>query len=114
MAPNMPGMSGGQAPAATLAPNAPTMAPNMPGMDMGNQQSPTAKPAEAGQGTSSTAMPGMDMGGGLMQDEPVSSAGVPRATETQGGQLLPFKLDGNVKVFELTARPVLWKINADT
>ena len=116
MAPTMPGMdmTGGQAPAATLAPNPPTMAPNMPGMDMGDQQSPTAKPAEASQGTSSTAMPGMDMGSGLMQDEPVSSAGVSPATENEGGQLLPFKLDGDVKVFELTARPVLWKINAET
>ena len=116
MEPNMPGMdmSGGQALAATAVPNAPTMAPNMPGMDMSTQQSPTARPAEEGQGASNTAMPGMDMGSGLMQDEPVSSAGVPPATETEGGQLLPFKLDGDVKVFELTARQVLWKINADT
>ncbi len=116
MAANMPGMTmgSGQAPAVTAIPNAPTMALTMPGMDMRTQQAPTATPAEAGQGSAYTAIPGMDMGGGLMQDAPVSSVGVPVATEHEGGQFLPFKLDGNVKVFAITARPVVWKINADT
>ena len=109
----MPGMdmTGGQASTATPIPNASTMAPNMPGMDMDNHASPTTKPAEPEQGQPA---PAMDMGSGLMMDAPVSSAGVPPATEKEGGQPLPFKRDGDVKVFELTAKPVLWKINADT
>lgn len=79
------------------------MPASMPGMDMETQ--PTAMP-------SSTQM---EMGeGGLMQDEPVRSEGVEPAVENEGGQLLPYTLDGNVKVFELTAQPVLWNINADT
>jgi hypothetical protein len=41
---------------------------------------------------------------------PVSSAGVAAATEKLGGQPLAFRLDQDVKVFELTARPVLWNI----
>ena len=104
-------MTGGQASIATSIPSVPAMDHAMSGMDTGNQQSPTARPPEEGQGSSSTAM---DMGGSLMADEPVSSAGVSPATENESGQLLPFKLDGDVKVFELAARPVLWKINADT
>jgi manganese oxidase len=91
----------------------PTMDLNMPGMQqMNGTQQPLATPVPAN--PASAAMPGMAMGSGLMQDKPVSSAGVPPATENEGGQPLSFKLDGDVKVFELTARPVLWKINADT
>ena len=79
------------------------MPANMPGMDMGTQ--PTAMPSS----------PEMEMGGGgLMQDEPISSEGVESAMQNEGGQLLPYTLDGDVKVFELTAQPVLWNINADT
>lgn len=80
------------------------MPSSMPGMDMsGGIQQPTAMP---------TTMPGM--GGGLMQDEPVSSKGALPATKNEGGQLLPYTLDGDVKVFELTAKTVLWNINAET
>lgn len=56
----------------------------------------------------------MEMGGSLMQDEPVAAKGVPPATANEGGQLLPYQLDGDVKVFALEAKPVLWKINAET
>ena len=84
----------------------PTAVPaDMSGMDMSGQAQPTAMPTE---------MSSMGMGSGLMQDEPVPSEGVLPATENEGGQPLPFTLDGNVKVFELTARPVLWKINPNT
>ena len=55
----------------------------------------------------------MEMGGSLMQDEPVLLKAQP-ATANEGGQLLPYQLDGDVKVFALEAKPVLWKINADT
>lgn len=80
------------------------MPSTMPGMETGTQ--PTAMPS---------SQPSMDMSaGGLMQDEPVSSEGALSATETTGGQLLPYTLDGDVKVFELTAQPVLWNINAET
>ncbi len=84
-----------------------TMDPGMPGMDMGG--SPTSSPKPTG-GTG--AMPGMD--GGLMADEPVPTEGAVAATETMGLQPLPYILDGATKVFELTAKPVFWKINGDT
>ena len=86
----------------------PTMSPSMPGMDMGGSPSPSPSA-----GTSGT-MPGMGGGGGLMADAPVPTVGAVAATETTGLQPLPFTLDGRTKVFELTAKPVLWKINADT
>ncbi|MBI1794133.1 MAG: multicopper oxidase domain-containing protein [Chloroflexi bacterium] len=106
--------------AVTTSPTSkPTDIPStMPGMDMGNVAQPTAMPSTmpgmdmGGAAQQPTAMPGM--GSGLMQDEPIPSEGAVPATETQGGQLLPYTLDGDVKVFELTAKPMLWKINADT
>ncbi len=106
---------------ATQPPNL-TMDPNMPGMDMSGNMQPTAMPSE---------MPGMDMSGtqptpmpdspempgtgmgGMNMEGPVPSEGVPLATETVGGQPLNFTLDGGVKVFELTARPVRWPILKD-
>lgn len=109
-----------------------TMPAKMEGMDMGDQAqlagaSPTAMPSgtegmdmsgqtlpAAGTPTASAGTGGMNMNTGLMQDEPVPSEGVLPATESTGGQLLPFKMDGDVKVFDLTAKPVLWKINPDT
>ena len=42
--------------------------------------------------------------------EPISAAGVPLATETQGAQLLPFREEDGGKVFELTAQAVQWSI----
>lgn len=99
MDPNMPGMDIGGSPS-------PSMDPNMPGMDMGGSPSPSA-----GNSGSTT---GMDMGGGLMADEPVPTEGAVPATEVMGLMPLPFTLDGDTKVFELTAKPVFWNINADT
>lgn len=54
----------------------------------------------------------MEMGGGHAM-EPISSEGVPVATETVGGQPLEYTLEDGIKVFELTARPVLWNILDD-
>lgn len=93
----------------------PSMDPSMPGMDMGGSPSPSpsSSPA-AGSGGPSTGMPGMGATGGLMADEPVPTDGAVPATETMGLQPLPYTLDGQTKVFELTAKPVFWKINAET
>ncbi len=99
-------------PAGSTPPSStpPPMDPSMPGMDMGGSPSPSPST-----GTSGT-MPGMGGGNGLMVDEPVPTEGAVPATETMGLQPLPFRLtkDGATKVFELTAKPVFWKINADT
>jgi len=43
-------------------------------------------------------------------ERPIPDDGVPRATETKGGQLLPYKLVNGVRVFELTAKSVKWLI----
>lgn len=87
-----------------------SMEPGMPGMDMG---SPMSSPTPSdGTGSAGGAMPAM--GGGLMADEPVSTVGAVPATQSSGLQPLPYALDGPTKVFELTARPVFWKINGQT
>lgn len=83
----------------------PTMDPNMPGMDMSGSMSATTTPAEV-----TPTTPGM---GDMKMEGPVSSEGVPLATETLGGQPLTYTQDGEVKVFELTARPVRWPILKD-
>ncbi|MCZ7528381.1 MAG: copper oxidase [Acidimicrobiia bacterium] len=54
-------------------------------------------------------MSGESSGGGHAMG-PASAEGVLPATETRGAQPLDFRLEGDVKVFELTARPVLWEI----
>lgn len=53
-------------------------------------------------------MGNMDHGGHSM--EPVSSEGVEPATEKIGGQLLPYREEDGVKLFELTMKRVLWEI----
>jgi FtsP/CotA-like multicopper oxidase with cupredoxin domain len=53
-------------------------------------------------------MEGMEGGGHAM--EPISSAGVPLATENIGGQPLEFREEDGIKVFELTAYPVIWNL----
>ncbi|MCA0455369.1 MAG: multicopper oxidase domain-containing protein [Chloroflexi bacterium] len=72
----------------------------MPGMDMMDD---TATPVP---------MEGMNMGGGHSM-EPISSVGVPPATESVGGQPLEYRLEDGVKVFDLTAEPVIWNILDD-
>ncbi|MBN8590582.1 MAG: multicopper oxidase domain-containing protein [Anaerolineae bacterium] len=72
----------------------------MSGMGM---MSPTAAP---------DAMAGMDMDGGHAM-EPISSEGVPAATGDLGGQPLDYRLEDDVKVFDLQAEPVLWNILED-
>jgi FtsP/CotA-like multicopper oxidase with cupredoxin domain len=57
-------------------------------------------------------MGGMEQGGGHSM-APISAEGVPDATQDRGAQPLDFRLDGDVKVFELTAQPVRWKILDD-
>jgi FtsP/CotA-like multicopper oxidase with cupredoxin domain len=43
-------------------------------------------------------------------ETPIPDAGVPKATATRGGEPLAFKLADGIKVFELTAKPVKWRI----
>ncbi|MDX2137292.1 MAG: copper oxidase [Chloroflexota bacterium] len=62
--------------------------------------------------TTPDAMAGMDMGGGHAM-EPINSEGVPVATENLGGQPLDYRLEDDVKVFDLQADPVLWNILDD-
>lgn len=45
--------------------------------------------------------------------EPIGGENVLPASNTSGGQLLDYRLEGGVKVFELTARPVLWPITSE-
>lgn len=75
----------------------------MPGHDMGSM----------GNTDSMDMSGGMDMGAGGHDMGPVSSEGVLPATENVGGQPLAYQVEDGVKVFELTARPVLWKILDD-
>lgn len=69
--------------------------------------------ANTGDATTSPETPetmgGMEMSGGHAM-EAISSEGVPPATETIGGQLLDYVLEDGVKVFDITAQPVLWNI----
>jgi hypothetical protein len=60
-------------------------------------------------GSGSETMSDMDMGGGHSM-EPISSEGVLPASETLGGQPLDYELVDGVKVFTLTAEPVLWTL----
>lgn len=45
--------------------------------------------------------------------EPISAEGVQPATQDQGGQPLEFRLEDGIKVFEITTKPVQWKILDD-
>lgn len=51
--------------------------------------------------------------GGRDHGAAIPSASVPDATVTIGGQPLAFTIEDGVKVFELTAQPVRWKILKD-
>jgi FtsP/CotA-like multicopper oxidase with cupredoxin domain len=71
----------------------------MPGMQMEEKkEAPTSEEAHAG-----IEMPDP-------MERPIPDEGVPKATETKGGQPLPFKLVHGVKVFALTAKSVKWQI----
>lgn len=79
---------------------------------------PTASPeGEMGTMDDMNHMDGMDHGddssmtGHAMQ--PISADGVPPATQARGGQPLEFRVEDDVKVFELTAQPILWNILDD-
>ena len=73
--------------------------PGTPGMQMEEKKEGPASEEPHG---------GMEMPDPM--ERPIPDDGVPRATETKGGQPLPFKLVNRVKVFELTAKPVKWLI----
>ena len=62
-----------------------------------------------------TATPGAMMAspGSSHMMQPISGENVQEATETTGGQPLTYRMDGDVKVFDLTAKPVIWPITKD-
>jgi FtsP/CotA-like multicopper oxidase with cupredoxin domain len=51
--------------------------------------------------------------GHLRHGDPLPDADIPPATETPGGQLLAYREENGVKVFELTSRLVKWHILPD-
>jgi FtsP/CotA-like multicopper oxidase with cupredoxin domain len=57
-------------------------------------------------------MMGADTGMGHAM-QPISAEGVSSATQDRGGQPLDYRIEDGVKVFELTAQPVLWNILDD-
>ena len=60
--------------------------------------------------TPGTMQPSSDS---LHMMQPISGENVQNATETKGGQLLDFRMADDIKVFELTAKPIIWPITAD-
>ena len=77
---------------------------------------PRATPAPVAAGSTPTpgSMTSSNTGDGHMEHgEPVPDSGVPEATESQGGQPLAFRLEDDVKVFDLTTRLVKWHILPD-
>src|SRR5688500_17182411 len=83
----------------------------LPACTLSDRQSPAPAPMT----TSGGMEHNMDsMGSGLDHEmEPISAEGVSLAEEDKGGQPLEFRLEEGVKVFEITAKPVLWKILDD-
>lgn len=63
----------------------------------------------------STATPGAMIAspGSSHMMEPIGGENIQNATEKVGGQPLAFRMDGDVKVFELTAKPIIWPITGD-
>ncbi len=60
-----------------------------------------------------TATPGSMMADNpeaMRMMEPISAPNAQPATETEGGQPLEFRVENGVKIFELTAKAVLWPI----
>ena len=45
--------------------------------------------------------------------QPISGENIQTALEDKGGQLLDYHLEGETKVFELTAKPIIWSITKD-
>ncbi len=62
-----------------------------------------------------TATPGAMMAspGSSHMMEPIGGENIQNATERVGGQPLAFRMDGDVKVFGLTAKPIIWPITGD-
>ncbi len=96
-----------QNPQMQETPSQPSQQSDMGNMNMGGMMDATAQPS------SNDGMGNMDMGNSSSSNghmQAVSSQGVPQATQTTGGQPLAYKLVDGVKVFELTAEPILWPI----
>lgn len=85
----------------------------MMAMMSGVAQAPTLHADMSVGGDSAADAHDMTDMGGHDHGAAISSAGVPEATATVGGQPLAFKVEDGVKVFELAARPVRWQILKD-
>ncbi len=104
---------GGAAAATPPAATPSTMEHSMPDMDVSEHNIvPTATPPSETAPTTGS-MGTMEMGLGDNHMAPVSSQGIPLADQALGGQPLAYTQDDEVKVFELTARPVRWPILKD-
>ncbi len=65
-------------------------------------------------GLGATSTPGsMVSSGGNDMMEPITGENLQTVSDAKGGQLLPFKIEGDTKVFELTAKAVKWPILKD-
>ena len=90
----------------------------MPAMDMSGMNMPDANVTMTdtmnGMDMSGMDMSGQDMSGqdmaGMSGMDAIPSDGVPVATATAGAQPLDYELDGDTKVFTLTAQVVQWPI----
>jgi FtsP/CotA-like multicopper oxidase with cupredoxin domain len=80
--------------------------------------SPAPSGGTGSTGASSTPAPGANQPGQLTSEnphadeamQPISPEGVEMATDTEGGKELEYRMDGDTKVFELTAKPIRWPI----
>ncbi|PKN98450.1 MAG: copper oxidase [Chloroflexi bacterium HGW-Chloroflexi-4] len=71
-------------------------------VDSENGKIPTATPGTMSSSSGSSHMM-----------EPIGGESIQKAIETNGGQLLDYYLDDEIKVFELTAKPISWPITKD-
>jgi hypothetical protein len=85
-------------------------AANMAGMEMGGMDMSTEM---INQMIGMSYMSDEDMALMMAHMAPISRENLVASPETQGGQPLDYTVDGDVKVFELTARPYLWNILPD-
>lgn len=67
-------------------------------------------PMGTGRATPTPGSMTSDPGGMGHMMEPIGGENVPLATETQGGQPLPYREEAGVKVFEITTQEVQWPI----
>ena len=99
---------------SACAPNAgATPASGMPNSNMNNDNGSMPMGGNSQPSGMMTSTPGSMMAnnpGAAHMMEPISAPNAQPATETEGGQPLAYREENGVKVFELTAKTVLWPI----